>query len=287
MTPKYFQKIILQSFILFTALSWIPALADITMGVFPRRSPATTLQLFQPLADHLSVVLGEKVTLSVPKNFQDFWKKLKTGQYDIVHYNQYHYIKSHKEMGYNVIAVNEEVGSKTISGALAVRVDSGINSIDDLRGKTILFAGGKKAMVSYIAPTALLKKHGLIAGKDYKAQFAKNPPSAAIAVYNKAADASGTGNIILKIKAVSEKINTSKMKILLETDPLIHLTWAVNKDVPADVSKKIQEAMTSLKNTEEGRKVLAGARVTGFYKATDADFAKIREITKFALDEDY
>jgi phosphonate transport system substrate-binding protein len=208
-----------------TALSWLPSavLAELTIGVFPRRPPAVTAQAFQPLADHLSQVLGEKVNLVVPKDFNEFWSELQQNKYDLVHCNQYHYIKSHKELGYRVIAANHEFGSGNIVGALSVRTDSGINSIADLKGKTILFGGGKNALVSYIAPTAVLKKAGLEAGRDYKVEFSKNPPSAVIGVYNRAADASGAGNEVLKIKAVSEKIDVNQMKILAESEPVAHI----------------------------------------------------------------
>ena len=186
-----------------------------------------------------------------------------------------------------MIAVNEEFGSDRIAGALSVRKDSGINSVADLKGKTILFGGGKKAMGSYIAPTAILKKAGLVAGKDYTVKFSKNPPSAVIAVYNKAADAAGTGNVILKTKIVNKKIDVSQMKILAESEPFIHLTWAVKPGFPADKAKKIQSVMAGLKNSPEGKALLKAARVTGFHAASDADFAKVREITKFALGEEY
>ena len=119
------------------------------------------MSAFKPLAEHLSKVLGEEVKIVAPKDFKEFWKGVQSNQYDIVHFNQYHYIKSHKELGYNVIAANEEFGSSTIAGAIAVRSDSGINSVADLKGKTILFGGGKMAMTSYIATTAMLKKAGL------------------------------------------------------------------------------------------------------------------------------
>ena len=89
----------------------VEALAEIKMGVFPRRSPEATQQAFQPLAEHLSKVLGEDVKLVVPKSFREFWKGVKQKQFDLVHYNQYHYIRSHKECGYRVIAANEEFGN--------------------------------------------------------------------------------------------------------------------------------------------------------------------------------
>lgn len=152
---------------LLTLLASAQAVADITIGVFPRRPAAETHQAFKPLEEHLSKQLGEPVHLVIPKDFETFWEGVQKQQFDLVHYNQYHYIKSHKELGYEVIVANEEFGNKVIAGALSVRKDSGIKSVADLKGKTILFGGGKKAMGSYIAPTAVLKTAGLTEGKDY------------------------------------------------------------------------------------------------------------------------
>lgn len=267
-----------------TVLTSTAALADINMGVFPRRPVAKTHKFFKPLAEKLSKELGEPVKLIVEKNFKTFWKAVNSKKYDLVHYNQYHYLLSHKKNGYKVIAVNEEFNSKNIAGSLSVRTDSGINSVADLKGKTILFGGGKKAMGSYIAPTAALKKAGLVAGKDYTVKFSKNPPSAVIGVFNKAADAAGAGNVILKVKGVTKKIDVSQMKIVAESEPFIHLPWAVKGDLPQAKADKIQAVMTSLKSTDPG--ILKAARVTNFVKANNSDFAKVREIVKQVLGED-
>jgi len=261
-----------------------PALADLKMGVFPRRPVAATHKFFKPLAEKLSKELGEPVKLVVAKNFKAFWKGVQSKQYDLVHYNQYHYLLSHKNLGYNVIAVNEEFGSSQIKGAISVRGDSGINSVADLKGKTILFGGGKKAMGSYIAPTSVLMKAGLVAGTDYTVKFAKNPPSAVIAVFNKATEAAGSGNVILKVKGVQKKIDVSQMKIMAESEPFIHLTWAVKGDMLAAKAEKIQSVMTSLKGSDDA--VLKAARVTNFVKAGDDEFSKVREIVKSVTGED-
>lgn len=269
---------------LITLMGSTIAVADLNMGVFPRRPAAVTHKLFKPLTEKLSKELGEPVKLIVAKDFKTFWKGVQSKQYDIVHYNQYHYLLSHKSQGYKVVAVNEEFGSNQIAGSLSIRSDSGINAVTDLKGKTILFGGGKKAMGSYIAVTAILKKAGLEADKDYTVKFAKNPPSAVIGVYNKAADAAGSGNVILKIGAVKKKIDVSQMKIMAESDSFIHLPWAVKGDMAADKANKIQSVMTGLKGSDDA--VLKAAKVTNFVPATDADFAKAREIVKFVTGED-
>ena len=263
-----------------------PAWSDMVMGVFPRRPSAETHKSFKPLADKLSKELGKKVTLVVSRNFKEFWKKVKAKQFDIVHYNQYHYIKSHHQFGYKVIATNEEFGSKTIRTQLLVRKDQGLNSVKDLKGKTIVFGGGRKAMVCYIAPKMLLKKAGLLEGRDYKADFAKNPPSAIIATYHKVADATGCGDIILHVNAmVKSRVDASQMMSLAETKPYVHLAWAVKGSLPEAKAKKIQAIMVGLKGSEEGNKILKAAHVTNFHKAVNTDFNIVREMTEYAIGE--
>jgi phosphonate transport system substrate-binding protein len=289
MCPMHKMNFLAINLIIITAFSWVPsvALADLSMGIFPRRPAAISAKAFQPLADHLSQVLGEKVNLVIPKNFKEFWKGMEEQKYDIVHLNQYHYIKGRKDFGYQVIAANEEFGTGLLTGALTVRKDSDINTVEDLKGKTILFGGGKKALTSYIATTAVLKKAGLEADKDYKVQFAKNPPSAVIGVYNNAADAAGTGNVIFKIKSVTNKIDVQQMKILAESDSFTHLSWAVKGDLAEEKRTKIQQAMTSLSDSDAGKAVLKAAKVDKFYAVSDADFNKVREITKYVTGEEY
>ena len=272
---------------LLTLLGSAQAVADITLGIFPRRPVAATHKAFKPLREHLEKQLGEPVRLVVPKDFKAFWDGVEKKQFDLVHYNQYHYIKSHKELGYEVIVANEEFGNKQIAGALTVRKDSGIKTVADLKGKTILFGGGKKAMGSYIAPTAILKTAGLNEGKDYNVKFAKNPPSAVIGVYNKAAAAAGSGNVVVRINAVTKKINADDIVILAESDQFTQLPWAVKSDMPPAKVKKIQDVMVGLKANTEGQEILKAAKVTGFYPVSDSDFAKVRELTKFAVGEEY
>jgi len=272
---------------LLTLLGSAQAVADITLGIFPRRPVAATHKAFKPLREHLEKQLGEPVHLVVPKDFKAFWDGVEKKQFDLVHYNQYHYIKSHKELGYEVIVANEEFGNKQIAGALTVRKDSGIKTVADLKGKTILFGGGKKAMGSYIAPTAILKTAGLNEGKDYTVKFAKNPPSAVIGVYNKAASAAGSGNVVVRINAVTKKINADDIVILAESDQFTQLPWAVKSDMPPAKVKKIQDVMVGLKANAQGQEILKAAKVTGFYPVSDNDFAKVREMTKFAVGEEY
>jgi len=270
--------------LLTSVLSPLNAWADLVMGVFPRRPTSATVKFFTPLAKTLGAGIGEPVKLQVYKNFPSFWKAVEAGKIDIVHYNQYHYLLS-KKFGYEVIVVNSEFGTDKISGTLYIRKDSGISSVEDLKGKTILFGGGKKAMASYIAPTAILKKHGLKAGDDYIVKFAKDPPSAVIGVFNKSTDAAGAGNVILKTGIMQKTIDINDVVMLENSDIFIHLPWAVKNTIPAATRDKIKQIMLTLTDSDKGKTVLDAAKVDKFSPANDSDFDKVREIVKYALGE--
>jgi ABC-type phosphate/phosphonate transport system substrate-binding protein len=77
------------------------------------------------------------------------------------------------------------------------------------------------------------------------------------------------------------------MKIIAQSEPFIQLPWAVNSKMPAQLADKIQKEMTSLKTTEQGRAILQSAEVTDFYAVSDKEFDQVRQITKFALGEEY
>lgn len=259
----------------------------ITMAIFPRRNLAVTRASFKPLSKYLSKQLNANVRLVVPLNFKQFWEGVTKGEYDLVHFNQYHYIVSHKDFGYHVLLTNEEFGRDKIAGALFVRKDSGINTVEDLRGKRILFGGGRKAMGSYIAPLSILKKAGLEPGRDFEEAFSKNPPAAMVNVYRTIFDAAGAGDVVIGLKVVRDKIDTNTMKKLASTEPFTQLPWAVKKDMPPEMALRIQELMTGLEKTEAGMAILKSAKVTAFRPAVDGDFSKVREIVKYTLGEDY
>jgi len=248
----------------------------LVMGVFPRRNAVETAKLFTPMADYLSERLGREVKLVTSKNFDSFWKAVAEQRYDIVHYNQYHYIRSAKT--YKVIAHNQEFGKDAVAGALFARRDSGITEVSQLRGRTIIFGGGKDAMLSYIAPRYLLMQAGLKEG-DFKTEIAVTPENAVVALYYKQADAAGGGEVVLDQPAVKNAINVQELRLLATTEPLLFLPWAVKRTMPATLAGSIQSILLDLKNSEAGKQVLKSAIMTGIGKAGDSDYQPHRLIT--------
>ena len=286
MINKYLVQSLL-GLICLLSVSALPAQQSdpLVLGIFPRRSMQVTTNMFTPLADYLSRKLHRPVRFETTYDFASFWEQVEHQHYDIVHYNQFHYLRSHKQSGYQVIAKNEEFGSGTIAGAIVVRSDSGIQSLQDLKGKKIVFGGNRLAMQAYISATYLLRMAGLKSG-DYFEQFALNPPKAAIATYYRQAAAAGTGDHVLELSRVKQEIDPGSMKYIAKGKPIAQLPWAVKADMPPLLIKQISTLLTSLHHSDEGRKLLGQMRLSNILPATDSDYDESRRVIKTVLDED-
>lgn len=252
----------------------------LTLGVFPRFSASDTTKRYSPLAEHLATRLGVQITLSTSRDFQSFWRALMELRYDIVQYNQYHYIRSSRN--YQVIAHNKEFGKSTIAGVLYVRKDSGITDLKQLKGARVLFGGGEDAMISYIAPMYMLLQAGL-SKHDFQSQFAVTPMNSVIGVYHRQAEAAGSGDMVIDQPAIKNAINPEELTVLAVSEQVLHLPWAVRRTMPAQLREAIQAALVDLENSESGREVLKAALLSGIGKAQDRDYDAARKMVRAVL----
>ena len=279
--------------LLLALLVFVPAVpapaeepAPLIMGVFPRRSPSSTAESFTPLAKYLSRELGRPVRIETAPDFSAFWQMVEARRYHIVHYNQYHYVRSHRQLGYRLVAKNEEGRKSAIGGAILVRKDSGIRSLHDLRGKTIVFGGNRHAMNSYNTPTHLLRRAGLRHG-DYQEEFAVNPPNVALAVFFRRAVAGGIGDIVFTHPFVRDKVDVTQLEVIAKSAPVAHLPWAVRGDLPSELRERIRRALTSVKKAPDGPLILKAAALTDIVPAEDREFDYVREIVRDEMRELY
>jgi phosphonate transport system substrate-binding protein len=242
--------------------------------------------MFTPLILHLEQQLSKKIVLDVPPDMPAFWSRLEEGNYDLVHLNQYHYVRAHAKLGWQAILKNEELGEDTIAAALWVLNDSNIKHVSDLREKLIVFGGGDHAMVASIMIRDILLQAG-INDDDYIGMSTIHPMKSVISVYYKQADAAGVSASVDKLPAISNEIDTEKLRILAKSEPVAHLPWAIRGDIDDETRNRVVNALLSLNGSISGLKVLKSAGLTGIRSANDSEYDKHREIINRVLNEQY
>ncbi len=251
--------------------------SSLTMGIFPRRNAKATYELFTPLKEYLSSELGRSISLDVSNDFSEFWRKLATGKFDLIHCNQYHYLAAHRDFNFEVIGINGEFGKTTIAGSIIVRKDAGFNSLADLKGKKIVFGGDTSAMMSYIVTTYILRQAGLVDG-DYVEEFAINPPNAVLAAYYRQADGVGAADITLQLDGIKKRVDITQLKYLGASQQLPHLPWAISRSLSPELRSQIRSILTTMNQSKSGLHVLQAASLDKIIPARDQDFDPFREI---------
>ncbi|MCW8919401.1 MAG: phosphate/phosphite/phosphonate ABC transporter substrate-binding protein [Gammaproteobacteria bacterium] len=107
--------------------------AELTFAIHPVLPQQRTLQVYQPLADYLTLATGQQIRLITSSNFLAHWQMMKRDNYDLIldgpHFTAYRA----KRMGYTVLAKLPDVVSYT----LVANEEQMILEPVELIGKTI------------------------------------------------------------------------------------------------------------------------------------------------------
>jgi phosphonate transport system substrate-binding protein len=190
------------------------------------------------------------------------------------------YVLAHERNGAEVVLKVARHGRDTYYGLIITRVDSGIDELTDLKGKTFAFVEAASAS-GHLYPRALLMKNGVDPDADLERYiFAGGHDSAALAVYK--------GNVAAGAiyEDAREKFSETipqvlaQTKIIGKTDPIPSDTVTIAADVPSAVADAITQALLDLVHSEEGRQAMYDIyNIEDLVPASDSDYDSVREMS--------
>ncbi len=256
------------------------AAAEIRFGTVPRLGAQELRAMFAPLADYLSSEIGEKVTIVVPKSFDGVGEMVKAGQMDIGFVNPLIYIQIKEKINIEPLALSSEVKSGTrLRGIIIVRKDSGINSLQDLKGRKFSFVD-EDSPAGHLFQKLLLNRAGFDVTKDIvMLPYAKTHENAVMAVFNKTADACGVREE--QLDKMKGSLDVSQLKIIGYTDYFPNWPLFATQKVKKETAEKIRAALLKLKpNDPRNEKILGAARLTGFIPISDKEYDDLRKAAR-------
>jgi len=272
--------VVIISFIVFTLFQSGAAWPEIKLGVLPRLSAVEMTAMFGPLAEYLSKETGEKVSLVIPKDFAAYMDAVKSGQVDLGYSNPVVYVELKEGVSLEPLALTSEVkGGTKFRGIIIARKDSGIQKVQDLKGKKLIFVD-KDSAAGYVFQMHFLSEAGLDVKKDFTTlPFAKKHDNVTMAVFNKAADAGGIRED--DFDKMKDKVDLSQIKIVGYTEFFPNWPVYATPKLAKDKAGKVREALLKLKpNDPQAAKVLNPAKLTGCVPVTDKDYDNLRKALK-------
>ena len=230
-----------------------------------------------PLQKYLADRLGRPVELVIPTNYNATVEAIGNGSLDIAYFGGLTYVKAHERYG-AVPLVQREIDRKFHS-LFITRTDSGIDRIEDLRGKSFCF-GDVNSTSGHLIPQLVLQQAGLPADKALKSvRHTGSHPATAQAVVSGACDAGALDETVFRSLVGEGKIDGSKVKVFHTSKPFADYVWAARKDL----SKADREAFTQiLLGLQLGQNdaVLGILRAGKFVTASDDSYADVTRIAK-------
>lgn len=250
-------------------------------------SEQETLNRFLPLTKFLSKKMGvefEAVAIDT-MNFTNEVDKL-----HFTHTNSLLYIMMNRHNGVEVLAVEKRgLLNDRSKGVIAVLKKSGIKSLKDLKGKTMLF-GPMLAPTGFMSQIDLLQQGGVNPDKDL-ASFSipkgtyKHEKVIYGVLYEKY-DAGAFPYNDYELMINDGRIDPEDFTILAEGPLIPYCNFGVTQKVDETLAREFKKNLLAITETDtveingEKVKVLGPAKIQGFADIHDKDFDAVREMAK-------
>lgn len=257
---------------------------EITMGIIITHmavSPTAILEGCRPFAKYMSDKLGMPTKVEIIPDVNTMLTKLDTGSIDFGYVSNLDYVKLKKERNITPITKVVKGGTSTYNALLLVRKDSGINTLADLKGKSIAFTS-KNSSHGYLYPSILVKENFKMPLEQFfgKVITTKKDPDGILSVLYKRADAVSASSQTYNILCLLMPRIKRDLKVISTSQPFVHgpmFTYeknVKNKTIIANYKKHILD----MDKVTEGKQVLLLFKIGGWTTASDTDYTSLRQM---------
>lgn len=238
-----------------------------TFGIVPQQSAQDLVRSWGPLLHYLSNETGLRLKFSTAPSIPEFEKRLSRGEYDLAYMNPYHYVVFHQRPGYIAFAHQE---NKKLTGLIVTRIDSDLNTLEDLEGLEIAFPA-PAAFAATLIPRGVLNNKGI----NYTANFVRSHDS----VYRSIAQGfiKAGGGIERTLSSIEPEIR-DQLRVIWHSEGFQPHPFAAHPRIPDSTVNKIENALVNLKKSSNGRALLAKISFSGIVGAKDSDWDSVRKI---------
>src|SRR5918995_1639556 len=137
------------------------------VGFVPAEDAQQVMQNAQPIVDILQKQLGMEIQPFVAADYTGVVEALRVNKLDVAFLTPASYVLAKNEANVKVVLKSERKGIASYYAAIITRADSGIQRLEDLRGRTFAF-GDALSTTGNIFPRKMFKERGIDPVRDFK-----------------------------------------------------------------------------------------------------------------------
>ncbi|MBI5641602.1 MAG: phosphate/phosphite/phosphonate ABC transporter substrate-binding protein [Nitrospirae bacterium] len=254
----------------------------IIIGILPEINLAKQMEKYSPLCKYLGRQTGMEVGVKPLANYGLIYEELRDGKIDAGFFGSLVYGLTRARLGIEPVArpVRPD-GVSTYAGYTFARKDSGIKGPKDMKGRRIALVD-PATTAGYLAQKIYFKKHGIDIDKDVKIFWTGSHDAAAMAVFNKQADAGGAKNHPYNKIVKDTPSFGDAMQVLDDSPEVPDNALAVKKAMDPKTREKLRNALLNMEKDKEGMQILKNFGAARFIETKDSDYKHLYEMAKEA-----
>ncbi len=256
------------------------ATEGLVLALTPSQDPTALQEHGKAFAEALAKLIGVPIKIYIASDYAGVIEALRNKTVDLGFLHPVGYVLANREAKAQIVVKDIWHGKTSYTARFFVRKDSGIKSLEDLRGRTIAFVDPASSS-GYIYPMVLLMKKGLVKGRDPKTffkevYFAGSHDAALLALLNGNVDSAASFDMARE-QYLKDKEKIERLTYVAETPPIPEAGIAAREGLDPATVKNVERALLAM-NAPEFKTILKNLyNIDGFAPAKDSEYDPVRE----------
>ena len=253
----------------------------IKMGFVPLKNSEKLVEDLKPISDYLSERLGVKVEAFTASNYIGVVEGLGSGSVDFGIIPPFSSLLAQKQSNAKPILTSKgKTGKPGYTAELYVRKDSGIKSLQDVKGKKVAFVDPSSSS-GYIYPGAMLVNAGLNLDKDISYQFSGGHDKSLQLLLNKDVDVIATFDGVEDRYAKDFPQAKTDIQKLATSDMIPGIMVTTSSKMDKELQEKLEKALRDIEKDSKMKEMFTKMfSITGFTDVDQDAYKKVEATAK-------
>ena len=259
----------------------VPSLAadGLHLVLTPSQKPTDLLATGEEFARALTTLTGIPVRVTVASDYAAVIEALRNRTADLAFVHPVGYVLASREAKATIIVRNLWHGKSSFTSRIYVRRESGLKTLEDLRGKTMAFIDPASSS-GYTYPMVLLIQRGLVKDRDPKTffrevLFAGAHDAGMRALLNGHVDALASFDMARE-QYLQDKAERERIIYIAETPEIPEAGVAARAGLDPATFAKVREALLQIRAPAYAELLRRLYEIDGFAPADDRDYDPVR-----------
>ena len=257
----------------------VPAQKPLHLVLTPSQKPTDLLAAGEEFGQALGKLVGTPVRVTVASDYAAVIEALRNKTADLAFVHPGGYVLAAREAKAVIVARNLWHGKATFTSRIFVRKESGITSLDGLRGKTMAFVDPASSS-GYIYPMVLLIQRGLVQNRDPKTffrevVFAGAHDAAMRALLNGHVDAMASFDMAAE-QYLKDPAERERLTWVAETPPIPEAGICARDGLDPATFARVRAGLIAMRGPAYAALLKKMYDIDGFEPAEDRDYDPVR-----------